>query len=59
MELVKNCDMGIKMEIAEAAAMYEHRMHLGSKLIFHLEAFVAKFMAIYSKYLENSIAGMF
>jgi len=51
--------MTIKMEIAEAAAFYEHRMHLGSKLIFHLEAFVAKFMSIYAKYLETSIAGMF
>lgn len=58
-ELVKNCDMNIKMEIAEAAANYEHSMHKGSKVIFHIEAFVAKFMSIYAKYLENSIAGMF
>ena len=29
------------------AAMYEHRMQQGSKAIFHLEAFVAKFMSLY------------
>lgn len=29
------------------AAFYEHRLQEGSKAIFHLEAFVAKFMSIY------------
>ena len=28
----------------------EHRLQIGSKAIFHLEAFVAKFMAIYKRY---------
>ncbi len=28
----------------------EHRMQMGSKAIFHLEAFVAKFMSIYKRY---------
>ncbi|KAK6641257.1 Subunit of heteropentameric Replication factor C (RF-C) [Polyplax serrata] len=58
-ELVKNCDMNIKMEIAEAAAYYEHLMHKGSKVIFHIEAFIAKFMLIYSKYLQNSVSDLF
>lgn len=33
------------------AAFYEHRLHIGSKAIFHLEAFVAKFMRILEGYL--------
>lgn len=35
----------------DAAAFYEHRIATGSKDIFHLEAFIAKFMALYKKYL--------
>ncbi|KAL0275376.1 UNVERIFIED_CONTAM: hypothetical protein PYX00_003237 [Menopon gallinae] len=58
-ELVKNCDMNIKKEIVETAAHYEHSMHKGSKAIFHIEAFAAKFMSIYAKFLENSLAGLF
>jgi replication factor C subunit 3/5 len=40
------------------AAYYEHRLCLGSKVIFHIEAFVAKFMAIYKLFLEESFANM-
>lgn len=58
-ELVKNCDMNIKKDIVETAAHYEHCMHKGSKPIFHIEAFAAKFMFIYAKFLENSLAGLF
>ncbi|GJN23065.1 hypothetical protein PR202_gb10682 [Eleusine coracana subsp. coracana] len=29
----------------------EHKMRLGSKAIFHLEAFVAKFMSVYKEFL--------
>lgn len=54
-ELVKNCDLELKTQIATTAAEYEHRMHRGSKAIFHLEAFVAKFMAIYKKFMDNSL----
>ncbi|XP_077295003.1 replication factor C subunit RfC38 [Arctopsyche grandis] len=57
-ELVKNCDMQIKSEVVSLAALYEHRMRMGSKLIFHLEAFVAKFMSIYKKFMEESMADM-
>ncbi len=35
------------------AAFYEARMALGSKEIFHLEAFIAKFMSIYKQFLIN------
>ena len=29
------------------ASFYEHRLQEGQKAIFHLEAFVAKFMSVY------------
>eukprot|EP00629_Pelagomonadales_sp_RCC1024_P015320 CAMPEP_0119291500 /NCGR_PEP_ID=MMETSP1329-20130426/42559_1 /TAXON_ID=114041 /ORGANISM="Genus nov. species nov., Strain RCC1024" /LENGTH=348 /DNA_ID=CAMNT_0007292329 /DNA_START=147 /DNA_END=1190 /DNA_ORIENTATION=+ len=45
-ELLKNLDDGLKAEVLGWAAFYEHRMCLGNKEIFHLEAFVAKFMVI-------------
>jgi replication factor C subunit 3/5 len=35
------------------AAFYEDRMVTGSKDIFHLEAFIAKYMALYKEYLVN------
>jgi replication factor C subunit 3/5 len=56
MELVKSLDDELKYEIIEAAAFYEHRIARGSKDIFHLEAFVAKFMAVYKKYLNDMFA---
>lgn len=46
-ELTKSLDDSIKIEVMEWAAFYEHRIAMGSKEIFHLEAFVCKFMAIY------------
>jgi len=56
MELVKNVDETLKPEVIEAAAFYEHRIAMGSKEIFHLEAFVAKYMAIYKGYLNKLFA---
>ncbi|XP_011562887.3 replication factor C subunit 3 [Plutella xylostella] len=58
-ELVRNCDMAMKCQVASHAASYEHRMRLGNKPIFHLEAFVAKFMAIYKKFMEESMGDAF
>ncbi|XP_032516812.2 replication factor C subunit 3 [Danaus plexippus] len=58
-ELVCNCDMSMKCKIASYAAQYEHRMRLGNKSIFHIEAFVAKFMAIYKKFLEEALGDVF
>jgi replication factor C subunit 3/5 len=55
-ELMKNLDDSLKREVIEWAAFYEHRISLGSKEIFHLEAFVAKFMAVYKKYLNDLFA---
>jgi replication factor C subunit 3/5 len=52
-ELMKNLDDGLKMEVSEWAAFYEHRIAMGSKEIFHLEAFIARYMCIYKKYLTD------
>jgi replication factor C subunit 3/5 len=52
-ELMKVLDDELKHEVMHWAAFYEHRMQLGSKEIYHLEAFVAKFMAIYKRYIMN------
>ena len=55
-ELSKKVDTELKVKIAEAAAYYEHRMHMGQKPIFHIEAFIAKFMAMYKRYLVELFA---
>lgn len=55
-ELTRNLDDALKGEVLEAAAFYEHRIAMGSKEIFHLEAFVAKYMAMYKKYLNDLFA---
>ena len=40
----------IKPEVLKFAVMFEHRCKEGSKAIFHLEAFLARVMAIYKGY---------
>uniref|UniRef100_A0A671XEV9 Replication factor C subunit 3 n=1 Tax=Sparus aurata TaxID=8175 RepID=A0A671XEV9_SPAAU len=57
-ELLSNCDGQLKTEVAHMAAFYEHRLQLGNKSIYHLEAFTAKFMAIYKKFMEDGLDGM-
>lgn len=59
MELVTNCDGTLKTEVTNLAAYYEHRVLLGSKAIYHLEAFVAKFMSIYKRFLEEGMSDFF
>jgi len=49
-ELLKKLDDSLKPEVLLQAAFYEHRLNLGSKPIFHIEAFVAKVMAAYKKW---------
>ncbi|CAG2190862.1 replication factor C subunit 3-like [Mytilus galloprovincialis] len=58
-ELISNCDGQLKTEVVQTAAYYEHRLQMGQKAIYHLEAFVAKFMAIYKRFLEEGIADLF
>jgi len=55
-ELCKSLDDELKHEVVHWAAFYEARMASGSKEIFHLEAFVARFMALYKQYLVNLFA---
>ncbi len=55
-ELLANCDETLKLQITILAAEYEHRLRQGSKEIFHIEAFVAKFMCIYQQHIQT-IAG--
>ncbi|PON42099.1 AAA+ ATPase [Trema orientale] len=50
-ELLRKLDAELKHEVCHWAAYYEHRMRLGQKAIFHIEAFVAKFMSIYKAFL--------
>ncbi|KAG4305978.1 hypothetical protein PORY_000888 [Pneumocystis oryctolagi] len=45
--LISKIDDILKPETIKWATFYEHRLCLGSKAIFHLEAFVAKFMRIH------------
>ncbi|KAL7503566.1 hypothetical protein ACHAXN_003254 [Cyclotella atomus] len=53
MDLLPTLDDSIKGDVIMWAAFYEHRISMGSKEIFHLEAFIAKFMAIYKKYINE------
>lgn len=53
-KLVERVDDHLKPEMVRWAAFYEHRIKLGSKVIFHLEAYVAKVMRVY----EMFYAGM-
>jgi len=45
-KLIPLVDDQVKADIVKWAAFYEHRVRMGSKLIFHLEAFVAKVMRV-------------
>ena len=47
-ELLTKLDDQLKHEVVYWAAFYEHRVQIGSKEIFHLEAFIAKFMSLVS-----------
>jgi hypothetical protein len=49
-KLIPKTDDALKPEVIKWAAFYEHRCKMGSKQIFHLEAFVAKYMRLYERY---------
>ncbi|CAH8516011.1 unnamed protein product [Schistosoma turkestanicum] len=53
--LLNSCDGSLKLELVQLGAEYEHRLNLGQKPIFHLEAFVIAFMAIYKRYIEDTL----
>ena len=54
--ILGNVEASIKPIIMREASFYEHRLTHGTKAIFHLEAFVAKIMSIYKKYLMELTA---
>ncbi|KAF2116705.1 P-loop containing nucleoside triphosphate hydrolase protein [Lophiotrema nucula] len=49
-KLIPKTQDPLKPEVIKWAAFYEHRCRTGSKVIFHLEAFVAKYMRLYESY---------
>lgn len=53
-ELVRNCDNQLKAEICSEAATCQWRATRGNKPIFHIEEFIAKFMAIYKRFIEQA-----
>ncbi|KAF2803935.1 P-loop containing nucleoside triphosphate hydrolase protein [Mytilinidion resinicola] len=50
-KLLPKTDDDLKPDVIKWAAFYEHRIRMGSKVIFHLEAFVAKYMRLYESHL--------
>lgn len=49
--LSSRLDNALKYELVQLAAEFSHRIVIGSKPIFHLEAFICKFMAMYKKFI--------
>jgi replication factor C subunit 3/5 len=49
-KLIPLVDDQLKAEIIKWSAFYEHRIRMGTKVIFHLEAFVAKFMRVVEEF---------
>ncbi|KAK6500825.1 Replication factor C (RF-C) subunit [Arthrobotrys conoides] len=52
-KLIPKIDDTIKADVIKWSAFYEHRLHLGNKPIFHLEAFVAKFLRLLESFLMD------
>lgn len=52
-ELAGKIDDELKRQTFELAATYEWRLQQGQKAIFHLEAFVAKFMSVFKNYMVS------
>jgi replication factor C subunit 3/5 len=52
-KLIPQVDDELKAEIIMWSAFYEHRIRIGTKVIFHLEAFVAKFMKLHETWLMS------
>eukprot|EP00158_Paraphelidium_tribonemae_P001511 Partr_v1_DN24496_c0_g1_i2_m66518 putative replication factor c len=45
-DLIERVNDNVRPLLVAEAAFYEHRIRLGNKAIYHLEAFIAKFMSI-------------
>eukprot|EP00128_Syssomonas_multiformis_P017304 Colp12_sorted_trinity150504_noHs@35322 len=55
-ELIANLDSALKVEVTQWAAYYEHKLQTGQKPIYHIEAFVAKFMCVLRTYMMDLYA---
>lgn len=51
--ILRDVDDCLRPSIVHHAALCDYRIRLGSKPIFHLEAFVAKSMSTYRAYLMD------
>ncbi|EAY11188.1 hypothetical protein TVAG_498820 [Trichomonas vaginalis G3] len=51
--ILHQIDSNLVEKVASTAAFYEARMQQGSKPIFHLEAFCARFICIYREYFSS------
>ncbi|KAF5340887.1 hypothetical protein D9758_012175 [Tetrapyrgos nigripes] len=51
--VVERVDEAIKADVMHWAAVYEMRMRIGSKKIYHLEAWVVKVMSIYKHFFYD------
>ncbi|KAL1647354.1 Replication factor C (RF-C) subunit [Diplodia intermedia] len=53
-KLIPHCDDELRADVVKWSAFYEHRIKMGSKVIFHLEGFVAKFMRLYERWVYST-----
>jgi replication factor C subunit 3/5 len=58
LELIRKSDDTMRHVIATEAARFEHRIHTGSKPIFHIEAFIVRFMAEFQKQMQDIMMDM-
>lgn len=56
-KLLPRLDEDVKPAVAAAAALYDGRMAEGSKPVFHIEAFLARFMVEYRSWMVRMEAG--
>jgi len=52
-DLLKKMDSDVKYELINYAAYHENKLQLGSKAIFHIEAFIARVMLICKNYFTE------
>lgn len=51
--LLQMCDKQLKGKLLQLAAFYEHKMRIGNKRVIHFEAFVAHFLNVYRKFIQD------
>lgn len=54
-ELLEKVDMDMKHTLSHSAAQFEQHLQQGSKPIFHIEAFLADFMAQYKDFMAMMV----